>query len=292
MADMTLEDKVYQLFIVMPYALAGTSPGSNYYTVESGLKNNIKKYPVGGIILNDKNVQSESQLIKLNQDLQAASKLPLIITCDEEGGTVSRLKPILDASDVLDSMYTYKDRGTDVAKANAKKIADYMTKYGFNADFAPVADVWSNPDNKVIGKRAYSDDFEEAASLVGAAVTGFNEGKIACTLKHFPGHGDTTADSHAGVVYVTKTVEQIRAQEFLPFKAGIDAGAEMVMIGHLNVNAIDANTPALFSSTIVTGWLRGELGFKGVVVTDALEMGALDGYTDSEVAINAIAAGV
>ena len=292
MADMTLEDKVYQLFIVMPYALAGTSAGSNYYTVESGLKNNIKKYPVGGIILNDKNIQSESQLIKLNQDLQAASKLPLIITCDEEGGTVSRLKPILDASDVLDSMYTYKDRGTDVAKANAKKIADYMTKYGFNADFAPVADVWSNPDNKVIGERAYSDDFKEAASLVGAAVTGFKEGKIACTLKHFPGHGDTTADSHAGVVYVTKTVEQIRAEEFLPFKAGIDAGAEMVMIGHLNVNAVDANTPALFSSTIVTEWLRDELGFKGVVVTDALEMRALDGYTDSEVAINAIAAGV
>ncbi len=291
MEGMTLEEKVYQLFIVLPYALSGTKEGKPYYTVESGFIDSIKEHPVGGIILDKTNVKSEAQLKKLTADMQSYSELPLIVTCDEEGGTVSRLRSLISGPDSLDSMYAYKDKGTGTAKANALTIAAYMVKYGFNADLAPVADVWSNPDNTVIGNRSYSDDFRQAAALVGAAVEGFREGNIACTLKHFPGHGDTVDDSHSSAVHVTKTTAEIRAQEFLPFKAGIEAGAQMVMIGHLNVDALDEDLPATFSSEIITGWLRGELGFKGVVVTDALEMGALDGYTDAQKAIYAVAAG-
>ena len=166
-----------------------------------------------------------------------------------------------------------------------------MAGFGFNADFAPVADVWSNPENTVIGDRAYSTDFAQAAELVAAAVEGFHAGGVACTLKHFPGHGDTEADSHFSAVYVSRTLEELRERELLPFKAGIDAGADMVMIGHLICTELD-DVPAPFSFRIVTELLRGELGFEGVVVTDALEMQALRDYDCGEQCVRAVLAGV
>ena len=154
-----------------------------------------------------------------------------------------------------------------------------------------MADVWSNPDNPVIRTRAYSDDFFQAAELVAAAVEGFHAGGVVCTLKHFPGHGDTVSDSHYGAAYVTKSLEELRQEELLPFRAGIEAGADMVMIGHLTVPALDT-MPAPFSHAVVTELLREELGFTGVVITDALEMGALGDYTSGEIAVLAVQAGV
>ncbi|MBO7361751.1 MAG: Cna B-type domain-containing protein, partial [Clostridia bacterium] len=291
MENMTLEEKVYQLFCVTLQSLAGAK--GDYYELNDAFKTGISNCPVGGVILFDSNIRSADQVKKLNSDLAGLSlKVPLMITVDEEGGTVSRLKGVIDSSLVLDNMYTYKSQGVTKAKANAAQIAGYLTDFGFNADFAPVADVWSNSANTVIGKRAYSDDFAEAAVLVGAAVGGFADGNIICTLKHFPGHGDTTKDSHAGVVHVTKTVSEIKRDEFQSFSAGISAGADMVMIGHLNIDDLDPDTPALFSKTVVTDWLRTELGFDGVIVTDALEMGALGGYTDAQIAVKALEAGV
>ena len=159
-------------------------------------------------------------------------------------------------------------------------------------DLAPVADVWSNPANTVIGDRAYSDDFQQAAQLVAAAVDGFHEGGIACTLKHFPGHGDTSADSHFGSVYVYKTLDQLREGELIPFRAGIEAGADAVMMGHLIIAEVDEQ-PALFSRQIVTELLRGELGFDGVVITDSLKMQAMtDHYGSGDIAVKAVQAGV
>ena len=159
-------------------------------------------------------------------------------------------------------------------------------------DLAPVADVWSNRANTVIGDRAYSDDFDQAAQLVAAAVGGFHEGGVACTLKHFPGHGDTSADSHYGSVYVYKTLDELRGAELVPFRAGIEAGADAVMLGHLIMAGIDEQ-PALFSHAVVTGLLREELGFDGVVITDGLEMRAMtDHYGSGEIAVAAIQAGV
>ena len=162
-----------------------------------------------------------------------------------------------------------------------------MRVLGFNADLAPVADVWSNPDNTVIGDRAYSDDFAQAAELIPEAVRGFHSGGVATTLKHFPGHGDTLADSHDGAVYVSKPLEQLRREELLPFRAGIASGSDMVMIGHLILTEIDAAQPAPFSYRIVTELLREELGFQGVVITDGLQMKALtDSYTSGRVGRN------
>ena len=186
--------------------------------------------------------------------------------------------------------------GQDITKLpdykRSKYIASDLISFGFNLDLAPVADVWSNPDNTVIGDRAYSTDFALAADLVAAAVEGFHAGGAACTLKHFPGHGDTSADSHYGAVYVDKSLDELRTQELLPFRSGIQAGADMVMMGHLILSDIDS-APAPFSHEIVTGLLREELGFDGVVITDSLEMSAVSDYfTSGEIAVKCIQAGV
>jgi beta-N-acetylhexosaminidase len=222
---------------------------------------------------------------------QSYSKLGLLIAVDEEGGVVNRLMSTLGTTH-FDSMYNYRNDGTETAHDNAQTIGSDIAAYGFNTDFAPVADVWSNPSNTVIGYRAYSDDYEQAAELVAAAVSGFHDAGVACTLKHFPGHGDTAEDSHYSSAYVSKTKEELEAEEWLPFQTGIDAGADLVMIGHLSVPSLDS-VPATISHTIVTDILRGELGFDGVVITDSLEMSSVSNlYSSDELAVLAIEAGV
>jgi len=180
----------------------------------------------------------------------------------------------------------------DAAFENSVILSDALRLHGFNTNFAPVADVWSNPSNTVIGDRAYSSGFEIAADLVAAAVRGFVESGIACSLKHFPGHGNTHEDSHYITAYVNRTLDELREEEFLPFAAGIAAGADMVMTGHLIVPDVD-ELPATLSRILITDILRGELGFDGVVITDSLAMSAISGHFSVEfVAVSAINAGV
>ncbi|MBR4869876.1 MAG: glycoside hydrolase family 3 [Oscillospiraceae bacterium] len=287
--SMTLYEKVCQLFIVFPRDITGVSQ-----VVAAGetTRQALEKYPVGGFIYDKTSMQSREQVTAMLQTTQTFVKIPLITTCDEEGGRVNRLMSTVGTTWV-GPMLDYKDQGTEKAAENALTIAKDLVSCGFNTDLAPVADVWSNPNNTVIGDRAYSDDFTEAAELVASAVAGFHEGGVACTLKHFPGHGDTSADSHYGSVYVYKSMDEIRAEELLPFKAGIDAGADAVMMGHLIVTDVDENVPAVFSYEMVTEILRGELGFSGVVMTDALQMQAMtDHYSSGEIAVNAVKAGV
>jgi len=284
---MSLWEKLCQLLVIYPGDFAGLYP----VTAMSGaLAESLEAYPVGGFFLNTANMLDSGQLRALTAALKEALPVVPLIVCDEEGGTVSRLAGTVGTTK-LGSMYSYRAQGPEKARENAETIAGALVSHGFNADFAPVADVWSNPKNPVIRTRAYSDDFDQAAELVAAAVAGFHAGGVACTLKHFPGHGDTSEDSHSGAARVTKSLEELRQEELLPFRAGIEAGADMVMIGHLTVPALD-EAPAPFSYAIVTELLRGELGFDGVVVSDALEMGALGEWTSGEIALRAVAAGV
>ncbi|SEF47120.1 beta-N-acetylhexosaminidase [Eubacterium ruminantium] len=290
--NMSLHDKICQMFIVTPEALTGyescTAAGET-------TKECLKEYPVSGVIYFDNNLESREQVIEMTDNMQAFGKeingLPLFISVDEEGGTVSRCSYKLGTTE-FSNMYEYKDEGVGTAYENAKTIAEDIKQFGFNLDFAPVADTWSNSENTVIGRRAYSDDYEETAELVASAVKGFNDGGVICTLKHFPGHGDTAEDSHSGSAYVSKTLEELEEQEFLAFKSGIDAGAEMVMVGHITMTNVD-NLPATISSKIITDELRGKLGYKGVVITDALEMGAIsNNYSSEEISVLCIKAGV
>lgn len=291
LGEMSLRDKVLQLFIVTPEQLAGVSGPVTQCGDTS--RQAIQANPVGGVIYFADNLQSRDQCADMIAGLQEASPLGLFISVDEEGGTVARLgnNPAMgttsfgDMADIQDPEQAYQVGAT---------IGDDLKALGFNLDFAPVADVYSNPDNPVIGRRAFSSDPEVAATLVSACVEGFEDSGILCTLKHFPGHGDTDTDSHHGAASSDKTLEELERCEFLPFQAGIQAGADLVMVGHISLPQVTGeDTPACLSRDIVTGLLRQQLGFEGLAVTDSLSMQAItDAYPPGEAAVLAIQAGM
>lgn len=286
LSGMTLREKLCQLMIVRPEVLTGESPVT---AAGETTRLALETYPVGGLIYSVDNLVTQEQTREMITNTQSYSKLPLFISADEEGGNVGRLMYKLGTTWV-NSMYSYKDEGADTAYSNAKTIGTDMVSCLFNTDFAPVADVWTNPANTVIGDRAYSDDFEQAAELVASAVRGFTDAGVICCLKHFPGHGDTSTDTHEGAAVVSKSLDELRAGEFLPFVSGIEAGADMVMIGHITVTSVDPE-PATISKAIITDVLRGELGWDGVVISDSLDMGALAGYDNGEVCVKFLEAG-
>ena len=286
LADMSLHEKVCQLFVVRPEVLTGLSPVT---VAGEATQLSLAEYPVGGLIYSVDNLVTQEQTREMIENTQSYSKIPLIISADEEGGNVGRLMYKLGTT-FIHSMYSYKDEGPETAYQNALTIGRDMTSCLFNTDYAPVADVWTNPANTVIGDRAYSDDFNKAAELVASAVRGFTDAGVVCCLKHFPGHGDTDTDTHEGAAVVNKSLDELRAGELLPFVSGIEAGADMVMIGHITVTALD-EVPATISQAVITGLLREELGWDGVVITDSLDMGALAGYDSGEVCVRYLEAG-
>ena len=283
---MTTQEKICQLLIVHPEALTG---GGTVTGMTDELAAALRAYPVGGLLLSAGNMTSGEQLAALTRALADGCKTAPLISVDEEGGRVARLMNTVGTTK-LGSMYSYRAQGTQGAHDNAQTIARDIAAYGFNTDFAPVADVWTNKRSNAIGDRAYSDDYDEAAELVAAAVKGFHDGGVICCLKHFPGHGSTKTDSHDGAARVDKTLPQLRQEDLKPFMSGIAAGADMVMVGHLTVPTMD-DVPASVSHKIVTNLLRYDLGFRGVIVTDGLQMQALAQYTDGEKAVLALAAG-
>ena len=297
LGSMTLHEKICQMMFMyqvqMPDVLAGSGTVGPYETGEK-LRASLEAYPVGGILYDAGNMGSRDQFIELTDKGQEYSKYPMFAAVDEEGGRVARvgktLGYVIGGVSTLNPMLSYEDQGPDVAKLNASIIGQNMEYYGLNLDFAPVADVHSNPANPIINDRAYSTTFEGAAGLIPSAVRGFHEAGVACTLKHFPGHGDTSSDTHKGTVFVEKSMDDIRAHELQPFRAGIAEGADMVMAAHITVREI--GEPSLFSYDILTNLLRNECGFDGVIVSDGLNMQAItDNYTIGEVCEGAINAG-
>lgn len=293
-ASMTLREKVGQLFVVRPETLdlEQTSDGK---IVTDAMKEHLKEYPIGGIVLFKQNITDAGQMTKLIQDYQNASDIGLLVAVDEEGGMVARL-----ANHSAFNLPKYTNAASigatgdpEQARAMGYTIGGYLKPYGFNLDFAPVADVNSNPKNPVIGKRAFSSDPNVAAAMVSAAVEGFHEAGMLCTLKHFPGHGDTGEDSHSGTATTNQTWEEMQAAALLPFEAGIAAGADVVMAAHITTpNATKDGLPASLSYTMLTERLRGELGFTGVICTDALEMKAISShYAPADAAVAALNAG-
>lgn len=290
--SMDLDEKICQLFIVTPEALSGTAAVTE---APEHLDAALRQYPVGGIVLFSQNLLDEVQCQKLLSAYQNASRIPLLTGVDEEGGLVSRLgsKEAMNVPDYPPMGTVGASGNTDDAYAVGQTLGDALKRLGFNLDFAPVADVNTNPDNPVIGTRAFSSSPETAAQMVSACVRGFVDADTICCLKHFPGHGDTAEDSHSSAATTYKTLEQLTSAEFLPFASGIAAGAPMVMVGHISVPAVTGDhTPATLSSTIVTGLLREQLGFEGVIVTDAMNMQAVSSlYPAGEAAVLALCAG-
>lgn len=277
--EMTLEDKVSQLFFVMPESLTGEEA-----VTEAGeaLENEILEYPVGGIVLFKRNIQGEEQLKRLIDNFNDYSCYPLFIGVDEEGGTkVARI-----ANSGVISVPTFPDMqeigitgDSQQAYEVGATIGSYLSELGFNVDFAPVADVATNPDNPIIGVRAFGSDASLVSEMVVKEVEGMQGQGVSAVIKHFPGHGDTAEDSHSEAAVSYKTIDELRNTEFLPFRAGIEAGVDMVMVGHIAVpNILGDYTPATLSERMITGYLREELGYDGIVISDAMRMDAIAKY--------------
>ncbi|NLM06119.1 MAG: glycoside hydrolase family 3 protein [Tissierellia bacterium] len=291
---MTLREKVGQLFIVRPEALNFSLEGDfDSKSISLQMETSLKDYPVGGFIMADNNLDSPDQVANFINDLQAVGQIPLFISVDEEGGPVSRLAnhPNFDLKKYRSAANVGKSGKYEDAYEMGATIGEYLNKYGFNLDFAPVADVNTNPNNPVIGSRAFSSDPELVALMAGAFADALRDKGIIPTFKHFPGHGDTREDSHKELAISYKTEDELKACEFIPFQsAGED---DLLMVGHIALpNVTGNNTPATMSKKIVSDILKGTLNFKGLVVTDALEMKTITSlYDPSESAVKALEAG-
>jgi len=288
LSGMTDYEKAWQMLFVFPESISGSATSTDLELWASSMA----KYPAGGFVIGGESMQSEHQLKNLLACLGSAADIAAFIGVDEEGGQVARVSYNLGIITDFSPMYTYKEKGTEAAYSNARTIGSELRELGFNLNFAPVADVWTNSKNTVIAQRAYSDDPTEAAALVAAAVSGFSDAGIISVLKHFPGHGDTHEDSHFAAAFSDKTLIELHEGELLPFRSGLDAGADMVMLGHIILPELDPDTPATISKYIVTDLLRGELGFDGVIITDSMQMAAIDLGNEAETCIAAIEAGV
>lgn len=293
MAEMTLSEMVYQMMFVTPEAVTGVGT-----VVAAGetTKNAIAKYPVGGIVYFAKNFESREQTAAMIQNTQSYSKIPLFISVDEEGGRVARLGRNQNmGTTLLPAMKTIGDTKDSTKAYDAGvTLANDLKALGFNMDFAPVADIIINEKNSEIGDRSFGTDADNVASMVGEITRGMEENGLSATLKHFPGHGSTYANSHTGYSESTRTLDELRGTEFKAFKAGIDAGADFIMISHMTlVNATEEKVPSSISKEVITDLLIGELGYKGIVITDSFQMGAItDSYTPGEAAVKAVMAGV
>ncbi len=281
-----LEEKLWQLFYVAPEALTG---GETVTELTDNLRDGLNKYPVGGVILFAQNIENDDQVIRLLGDIKAVSGITPFLGVDEEGGLVTRLSKkcaVTDNGNMIDV------KTADEARKIGERLGSELSGLGFNMDFAPVADVLINKDNTEIGKRSFGTDPEDVAAKVAAEVEGIQSMGVAATLKHFPGHGSAVTNSHDGTSVSQRSSEQLHSAELIPFESGIGAGADFVMVSHLSLpNVTGSDEPASLSEPIVTGLLRDELGYDGIVITDALNMGAATVYTPGEAAVMAVNAG-
>ena len=295
LASMSLRDKVGQMMMPgfrvwkeMPAKEGEETPAVSITELNDQIREAIARYHFGGVILYAENCVDAEQTLRLNAALQAASLesggLPMLIAADQEGGNVSRLGY---GTVGVSNMALAATGDSANARAMARIHGEELGLVGIQLNFAPVADVNSNPNNPVIGIRSFSDDAATVSEYCQAYLAGLHDAGAIAALKHFPGHGDTDTDSHTGFPIIQRTLDELKANELIPFQAAIDAGADMVMTAHIQYPQIETQTytststgeevclPATMSRAILTDLLRGEMGFDGVIVSDALDMDAV-----------------
>ncbi|MBO4857216.1 MAG: glycoside hydrolase family 3 protein [Treponema sp.] len=303
---MTLREKIGQLFVISPEYL-----NPPLLQKERDLKKNIglteltqtekdfyKKYPAGGFVLFAKNVKTPEQLLALNEQLHtigsasSRSHIKPFIFIDEEGGRVARIGGNSNFEvPLFENMY--RIGSTEAALEVGSSIGKYLKDYDIDVDFAPVADVNTNPANPVIGERAFSSNPLIAGELAFSMYSGLASQNIGGCIKHYPGHGDTRTDTHLGYAETTKSWKELLSCELLPFIYCINNGASMIMTAHISAPAVTKDkTPASLSSYLINDKLRGELNYNGLVITDSLSMKAITlNYTSADAAVLAILAG-
>ena len=307
---MTLREKVGQMFYVRPECLdttihfnlpSGIDESADdireikLQAVNATMKGVNEKYPVGGIILYAHNIKDEAQLARFIPEIRALKGSPLLCI-DEEGGRVARI-----ANNDNFNEKKYESMGAIGATGDPQNayecgntIGTYLRRYGFDIDFAPVADVNTNPENIVIGQRAFSDDPAVAAPMVTNYLQGLKDAGVTGCIKHFPGHGDTKSDTHYGYAQSMKTWDEMLGCEMTTFKAGIAWGCQLIMTAHIAApNVTGSDVPSTMSPVILQDKLRGELGYRNIIITDAMEMGAItQQYNCAEATVGCIQAGV
>ncbi len=286
MAKMSADEKVAQLFMVG--FVGKTAPSELEVLLKSG---------VGGVILFAHNLDNPEQTARLTQQLQSAAqqshlKIPLLISSDHEGGIVTRLT---EGVTVFPGLMALGATGsTDYARQYGRISGEELRSLGINMNLAPVLDVNNNPNNPVIGVRSLGENPQEVARLGVELIKGLQEGKVAAVGKHFPGHGDTSVDSHLALPTVAHPRSRLDQVELVPFKAAIEAGVDAIMAAHVFFPAIETTPelPSTLSPAVLTGLLRDQLGFKGVIITDDMEMNAIrNSFTPGEAAVRAVKAG-
>lgn len=297
LTDMTLEEKAAQMFMITPEALTGTGQ-----VLEAGdvTREAIDKYPVGGLIYFTQNLQDPGQVRSMTGNVQKFAEertgLPMLLSVDEEGGTVTRFggNPSFDYDSSADMAGIGASGDPQQAYALGEKIGKFLSSLGFNMDNAPDADVLTNPANTVVKDRSFGSDCDTVSEMALAELEGLEDQGVKGLLKHFPGHGATTADTHEGYAYTDATLEEMKSNELVPFADGIEAGVDIIMVGHISCPQVTGNEePASLSEKMITGVLREDMGFDGVVITDAMNMGAIaENYSPAEAAVKAVLAGV
>ncbi|MGP4076250.1 beta-N-acetylhexosaminidase [Halobacillus sp. K22] len=280
----SLEQKVTQTLYIGVQAL----------TLSNQEKEMISQEQVGGVILLGRNVESAQQLQDLVDSIRQANAenpTPLFLGIDEEGGRVSRIPDSaitnLPASEKIGDL-----TDPQLAKKTGHLLAEKVKKFGFNMNFAPVLDIVNNPDNQVIGDRSFGETAERVKHMGIPAMQAIQSERVIPVVKHFPGHGNTSVDSHRDLPIVDQSMNELQNFEWVPFQKAIQKGADAVMTAHILFPELDPDYPATLSRTIITDVLREQLGFNGLVITDDMAMGAIsNNYGTSEAAVLSIQAG-
>ena len=288
-AGMTLEDKVAGLFFITPEALTGMDT-----VTQAGdtTRDKLGEQPVGGLIYSSKNMLDEAQLKEMLQNTKSYSKSAIFLGVEEEGGSIS---PVAE-SGLAENVGKMADIGASADASAAQNAGDtigsYLAGYGFNVNFAPVADVMAE-GNTLIGDRAFGTDQGQVSSMVSAFVEGSQAAGVSTCLKYFPGLGDVTGNASEGMITSDKAIESFMERDFPAYQSGISAGADFVMVSHLSLpNVTGDNTPSSLSGKMVTEILRQQLGFTGIIITDAMNVAAItEYYTADEAAVKALQAG-
>ncbi len=289
--QMTLEEKIGQLFVVCTDSLDFYAETS----VTDDMKTNLKKYQPGGLVFYSFNLENRDQITKFIKDAQAEVKIPMFMAVDEEGGYVARIANHKNMGTTkFPSMKEIGESG-DSSKAYevGSVIGEEISELGFNLDFAPVADVISNEKNTEIGERSFGSDSKLVGSMVKEVVKGLQGKNVSATLKHFPGQGSSSEDTHKGFSDMDVTIDELRDVDFYPFAQGIKAGADFVMVSHVALSTVTGNDlPSSLSSIVVSDMLRSEMQFDNIIITDAMNMKSITKFFESdEAAVKAFQAG-
>jgi beta-N-acetylhexosaminidase len=281
--EMTLEEKIGQMIIA----------GIDGYEINENEIKLIQDYHIGGFILFGRNIENPEQLLELNNSLKSTNsgyKIPLFLSIDEEGGRISRIPK--EIKNLPASRSIGKVNNQEFSYEVGVLVAEKVKAFGFNMNFAPVLDINSNPKNPVIGDRAFGSEAKVVSDLGYQTMGGISFGGVIPVIKHFPGHGDTSVDSHVGLPSVDNDLERLKSFELIPFQTAINNGAECVMVAHILLPKIDAENPASLSPTIINDILRRQLNFDGVVITDDMTMGAVtENYDLATAVVQAVRAG-